>query len=202
MKNMKKMKKLLALLMIAVLALTLTGCSSGGKEETADTSLRIVVAARYVDDDMLSGLKEKLAQSTTGGTIEVTGVTMSDSQADPMGFMAGMTRLSGSIAAKEVDILITDADNARRVGDNGEGYLDINDTFTSSEIEKFTSGLACVSIVDEDGELTGEFSAPCGVVLSESANALMGLSGMQMFIVSNTAQYDNAKTVFQYLAAL
>lgn len=197
-------KKILALAMVALLALTLTGCSSSdGSDKKEETSavLNVMVAAPYVDDDMLAGLKEELTKVDVGTEIVVTGVTMSDSEKDPMGFMAGMARVSGSIAAKEVDILITDADNARRVGDNGECYLAINDTFTASEIEKFTSGLACVSIVGEDGEITDEVSAPCGVRLSESASALASLKDMQMFIVSNTQNTDAAKKVFTHLAA-
>lgn len=199
-----KAKRILALAMAALLALTLTGCSSGGgsgKKEAASATLNVVVAAPYVDDGMLTGLKEELAKVDEGSEIVVTGVTMSDSEKDPMGFMAGMARLSGSIAAKEVDILITDADNARRMGDNGEGYLPINDTFTAGEIEKFTSGLACVSIVGEDGEITDEVSAPCGVRLSENASALASLKNMQMFILANTQNTDAAKKVFTHLAA-
>ena len=199
-----KAKRILALAMAALLALTLTGCSSGGgsgKKEAASATLNVVVAAPYVDDGMLTGLKEELAKVDGGSEIVVTGVTMSDSEKDPMGFMAGMARLSGSIAAKEVDILITDADNARRMGDNGEGYLPINDTFTAGEIEKFTSGLACVSIVGEDGEITDEVSAPCGVRLSENASALASLKNMQMFILANTQNTDAAKKVFTHLAA-
>ena len=199
-----KAKRILALAMAALLALTLTGCSSGGgsgKKEAASATLNVVVAAPYVDDGMLTGLKEELEKVDEGSEIVVTGVTMSDSEKDPMGFMAGMARLSGSIAAKEVDILITDADNARRMGDNGEGYLPINDTFTAGEIEKFTSGLACVSIVGEDGEIRDEISAPCGVRLSENASALAGLKNMQMFILANTQNTDAAKKVFTHLAA-
>lgn len=199
-----KAKRILALAMAALLALTLTGCSSGGgsgKKEAASATLNVVVAAPYVDDGMLTGLKEELEKVDEGSEIVVTGVTMSDSEKDPMGFMAGMARLSGSIAAKEVDILITDADNARRMGDNGEGYLPINDTFTAGEIEKFTSGLACVSIVGEDGEITDEVSAPCGVRLSENASALASLKNMQMFILANTQNADAAKKVFTHLAA-
>ena len=199
-----KAKRILALAMAALLALTLTGCSSGGgsgKKEAASATLNVVVAAPYVDDGMLTGLKEELAKVDEGSEIVVTGVTMSDSEKDPMGFMAGMARLSGSIAAKEVDILITDADNARRMGDNGEGYLPINDTFTAGEIEKLTSGLACVSIVGEDGEITDEVSAPCGVRLGENASALASLKNMQMFILANTQNTDAAKKVFAHLAA-
>ena len=199
-----KAKRILALAMAALLALTLTGCSSGGgsgKKEAASATLNVVVAAPYVDDGMLTGLKEELAKVDEGSEIVVTGVTMSDSEKDPMGFMAGMARLSGSIAAKEVNILITDSDNARRMGDNGEGYLPINDTFTAGEIEKFTSGLACVSIVGEDGEITDEVSAPCGVRLGENASALASLKNMQMFILANTQNTDAAKKVFAHLAA-
>lgn len=204
---MKHKKSILALILALILVLTLlTGCSSGKDDQKAkngeSASLQIAVATRYVDDEMLAGLKEELAKSTTGGTIDVTGIIMGDSEADPMTFMAGMTGLSARIAAKEIDILITDSDTARRVGENGETYLAINDTFTSSEIETFTSGLACVSVVNDEGELTDEVSAPCGVVLSDRANELLGLSGMQMFIVSNTTRQNDAKTVFQYLATL
>ena len=204
---MKQTKRIMALTLALILALVLlTGCSSGKDDQKAEdgenASLKIAVATRYVDDEMLAGLKEELAKSTTGGTIDVTGIIMGDSESDPMTFMAGMTGLSARIAAKDIDILITDSDTARRVGENGETYLAINDTFTSSEIETFTSGLACVAIVNDEGELTDEVSAPCGVVLSDRVNEMIGLSNMQMFIVSNTTNQDDAKTVFQYLATL
>ena len=95
-------KKIMALAMVVLLALTLTGCSSGDggdKKEEASATLNVMVAAPYVDDDMLAGLKEELAKVDVGTEIVVTGVMMSDSEKDPMSFMAGMARLSGSIAA-------------------------------------------------------------------------------------------------------
>lgn len=201
--NRRNWKKLLSLVLVAMLAFALTGCSGASDESgMQSTALNIVVAAKYVDDEMISGLKEEVAKIDAGMEIVVSGVTMSNPDTDPMGFMGGSTQLAGRIASHEVDILITDADTARRMGENGEGYLAINDTFTADEIETFAAGLACVAVVNDEGEITDQVSAPCGAVLSEHASLLTGHAGMQMFIVSNTAHTDAAKKVFAYLAAM
>lgn len=116
------MKKRVVALMLASLLLLLAGCSGGG-EESSSTALNVVVAATYVDDSMLEGLKTELSTLTDYPDITVSAVATGDSQADPMGTMAGMAKLSGMMAAGEVDVFITDADNARRYGDNGEAYI-------------------------------------------------------------------------------
>ena len=197
-------KKGLLCLLLAAALLALTGCSSGEdkKEAAENTPLYVVVAATYVDDPMLEGLREELGKVTAAPDIVVSGVSMGDTEKDPMGAMAGMTQLGGRMASKEIDVLITDADIARRFGDNGEAYLPINDTFESGDIERFSAGLACVAIVNDEGEVTDEVSAPCGARLSENASALTGLAEMQMFIPANTKKTEMAKAVFTHLATL
>ena len=127
------MKKRIVTLMLAAMLLLLAGCSGGG-EESSSTALNVVVAATYVDDSMVEGLKTELATLTDYPDITISTVAMGDSEADPMGTMAGMAKLSGMMAAGEVDVLITDADNARRYGDNGESYIALSELFTEEEL--------------------------------------------------------------------
>ena len=76
------MKKRVVALMLASLLLLLAGCSGGG-EESSSTALNVVVAATYVDDSMLEGLKTELSTLTDYPDITVSAVATGDSQADP-----------------------------------------------------------------------------------------------------------------------
>ena len=81
------MKKRIVTLMLAAMLLLLAGCSGGG-EESSSTALNVVVAATYVDDSMVEGLKTELATLTDYPDIAISTVAMGDSEADPMGTMA------------------------------------------------------------------------------------------------------------------
>lgn len=193
------MKKRVVALMLASLLLLLAGCSGGG-EESSSTALNVVVAATYVDDSMLEGLKTELSTLTDYPDITVSAVATGDSQADPMGTMAGMAKLSGMMAAGEVDVFITDADNARRYGDNGEAYIALADLFTGEELAAIPAEATGVPVLDDESQETGETSAPCGFVLSESASALAGLADLQIFVFANCEKTDAAKAVVTLLA--
>lgn len=156
---------------------------SGGGEESSSTALNVVVAATYVDDSMVEGLKTELATLTDYPDITISTVAMGDSEADPMGTMAGMAKLSGMMAAGEVDVLITDADNARRYGDNGESYIALSELFTEEELAALSAEATGVPVLDDEGQETGETSAACGFILSENASALTGLVDMRIFVV-------------------
>lgn len=195
------MKKRIVTLMLAAMLLLLAGCSGGG-EESSSTALNVVVAATYVDDSMVEGLKTELATLTDYPDITISTVAMGDSEADPMGTVAGMAKLSGMMAAGEVDVLITDADNARRYGDNGEAYIALSELFTEEELAALSAEATGVPVLDDEGQETGETSAACGFILSENASALTGLVDMRIFVFANCEKTDAAKAVVNLLASM
>ena len=188
------MKKRIVTLMLAAMLLLLAGCSGGG-EENSSTALNVVVAATYVDDSMVEGLKTELATLTDYPDITISTVAMGDSEADPMGTVAGMAKLSGMMAAGEVD-------NARRYGDNGEAYIALSELFTEEELAAMSAEATGVPVLDDEGQETGETSAACGFVLSENASALTGLVDMRIFVFANCEKTDAAKAVVNLLASM
>ena len=200
-RRQKIMKKRIVTLMLAAMLLLLAGCSGGG-EESSSTALNVVVAATYVDDSMVEGLKTELATLTDYPDITISTVAMGDSEADPMGTVAGMAKLSGMMAAGEVDVLITDADNARRYGDNGEAYIALSELFTEEELAAMSAEATGVPVLDDEGQEIGETSAACGFVLSENASALTGLVDMRIFVFANCEKTDAAKAVVNLLASM
>ena len=106
------------------------------------------------------------------------------------------------MAAGEVDVLITDADNARRYGDNGESYIALSELFTEEELAALSAEATGVPVLDDEGQETGETSAACGFILSESASALTGLVDMRIFVFANCEKTDAAKAVVNLLASM
>ena len=198
---MKNKKYLLAFLLAALLVV-LAGCSGEEKKPEASNTLQVVVASAYVSDEMLENLKTELAKLTDVPDVIVTALSMGDPEKDPMGAMAGMTKISAMMSSGEVDLLVTDADSARRYGDNGETYAALAGTFTEAEISAFAATPTGVALVDEEGNVLDETSAECGVILTGNASALTGLPGMQMFIFAGSTHMDAAKAAFAYLASI
>ena len=59
-----------------------------------------------------------------------------------------------------------------------------------------------VPMLDDEGQETGETSAACGFILSESASALTGLVDMRIFVFANCEKTDAAKAVVNLLASM
>lgn len=195
------MKKRLITVLLAAMLILLAGCS-GGENESESASLNVVVASVYVDDDMVEGLKTELETLTDYPDIAVATVAMGDSEADPMGTVAGMAKLSGMMASGEVDVLITDEENARRYGDNGESFVAISELFTEEELAAFAGEAVGVPVLDEESQPTGETSDACGFALSANASALVGLTDMQAYVMVNCEKMDAAKAVMALLAGI
>jgi len=127
---------------------------------------------------------------------------MGDAENDPMSAMGGMSKLSVMLATGEIDVLITDEDHARQFGESGEAFVALSEMFTEDEISAFTGESVGVPVFDDNGDLTSEMSAPCGIILSENASALAGISGLQIHVFDGTKDMDAAKAVMKHLASI
>lgn len=161
-----------------------------------------MVAATYVDDSMVEGLKTELATLTDYPDITISTVAMGDSEADPMGTMAGMAKLSGMMAAGEVDVLITDADNARRYGDNGESYIALSELFTEEELARcLPRQLACPCWMTK-GRKPAKPARRAALSSAKTPARSTGLVDMRIFVFANCEKTDAAKAVVNLLASM
>ena len=204
----KKCASLLAILLAAVLLLT--GCS-GNKDQEIESSysLQVLLAAPYVTDEHANALKDELSTAhpelfTDANPLSVQYVLMGDGKSDPSIMIAGITKIAAMFSAKEIELMICDADNARRYGENGENYVPLDTLFTQAEQQELGIKAACVPILDDDGNETGEMSEPCGVDLTENAavSRLLGNQGYSAYVIQGQANLENAKTAIRHLLTM
>lgn len=204
----KKCASLLAILLAAVLLLT--GCS-GNKDQEIESShsLQVLLAAPYVTDEHANALKNELSTAhpelfTDANPLSVQYVLMGDGKSDPSIMIAGITKIAAMFSAKEIELMICDADNARRYGENGENYVPLDTLFTQAEQQELGIKAACVPILDDEGNETGEMSEPCGVDLTENAavSRLLGNQGYSAYVIQGQANLENAKTAIRHLLTM
>lgn len=204
------MKKRMLALVLALTMLMLTGCSDGEKEKQSTAStLRIVAMTTYYFDDSEQTLENVINAalpelSTDTAKITVEYIAAGDAESDPYGTMAAMTQISGRMASHEIDLLLCDADWARRFGDGGETYVPLADLFTEEEQAELGLTPAAVALVDDAGNVTEKMSAPCGVDLSGSdeLSHMLMTEGVGAYVIAGTENVENAKSVIRYLAEL
>lgn len=199
-------KKLLAAVMLLCAALLLTGCA---KEEKADVSLYVNVIDNYVLDDARAALETELtaalpALNTADARLSVLAISSGDSESDPMGTMAGMTQIAGLIASSEMELIICDSENAKRHGDNGENFILLDQLFTAEEQSILGIVPMRLPLTDDEGNASGEMSAPCGVDLSGCTRLteLLGTTDVGAYVIVSTKHVDNAKTVIEHLLTM
>ncbi|MBQ2978123.1 MAG: hypothetical protein IJE17_11610 [Clostridia bacterium] len=204
----KKCASLLAILLAAVLLLT--GCY-GNKDQEIESShsLQVLLAAPYVTDEHANALKDELSTAhpelfTDAPPVSVPYVLMGDGKSDPSLMVAGVTKIAAMFSAKEIELMICDADNARRYGENGENYVPLDTLFTQAEQQELGIKAAYVPILDDEGNETGEMSAPCGVDLTENAAVirLLGNQEYSAYVIQGQANLENAKTAIRHLLTM
>lgn len=200
-------KSLAAALAIVMCAGLLAGCSSGGGEDTTaqpDAALNIVVAANYVSDDALKEFAEAFAEkyAPEGVTVNWSAISMGDPDADPTSVMGGMTRITGMIMEKEIDVLIADPDVARRHGDNGGSYVALSDAFTADQLAGFVREALTLPELDELGEATGGRTVECGVDVTDldGIEKVTTADSLGAYIMINAANPEQAKAFIEYVA--
>ena len=192
--------KFLVLLTAAVPAALLAGC---GSEKAA--VFQMAFCAPYVEAEAVETygetVKADLPELTVEGTEPLfTAMTMGDSKADPMTAMAGMTKFSAMVAAGELDVVVSDLDNAARNA-RGESFLDVSSFLTEEELERYAERLLSFDMVDDEGNPTGEKTAVCGIDVSdnETLSALAGGGECGVFVVANTSHLEESSALVRYL---
>lgn len=194
----KKGKQLmLALILVASLSV---GCSSnkGGND------FQVAVISGYADETQIQEygkvIKDQLGEEVTteGEPIEFVGISMGDPAKDPMMAVGGTTKVAGMVAAKEIDVIISDLENAAKYA-RDEMFYSLEDIFTPEELAGLDqSKFLTFDQIDEEGNPTGEKTAACGIDLSANENFKQLTNGKPcgIFIVGNTEHLEMAKEVF------
>lgn len=204
------MKKRVLALVLTLTMLLLTGCSDGEKkQQSVDSTLRIVAMTGYYFDDNEQTLENVINAalpelSTDTAKITVEYIAAGDVENDPYGAMASMTQISGRMASHEIDLLLCDGEWARRFGDGGETYVPLADLFTEEEQAELGLTPAVVALVDENGNMTDAVSTPCGVDLSDrdELRHMLMTEGLGAYVIAGSEYTENAKRVIQYLVGL
>jgi hypothetical protein len=199
-------KRSIVTCLIVGMAIFLIGCSPK-KAASGAVSLNVGLAAAYVNEQKVEGLAAELKKglpeyNDASKSMRVTGVSTGDSKNDPMAVMAGTTRVATMFSSGEVELWISDPENARRYGQKGKSYVPLKTLFTEQEMASFNGTPTGIAVTDDTGKETGETSEICGIDLSRNAavRELTGLSNPQMFILVSSANKDAAKAAFRYLA--
>lgn len=201
-------KRMIALGMVLILVLmTATGCS--GKKEDKGASLQVVLSSTYVFEEQAKALEQELIAAlpqlnTENAELKLTYIAAGDSEKDPYTTMAAVAQMGGMMAGKEVELLICDAETARRYAENGEAYVPFSELFTQEEINQLGLQPASVPLSDDEGNLTGEMSAACGVDLSDCTKLekLLKINDLGAYVLVNMPNLDNAKAVITHLAGM
>lgn len=202
---MMKKRLILVVLMLAA-ALLLTGCA---KEEKPAVSLYVNVIDTYVFDESREELQRELtgalpALNTADAALSVVAVSSGDTEKDPMGAMAGMTQIAGLMATGEMELILCDGENARRHGDNGGSYISLDELFTKEEQAALGIVPLSIPMSNDEGELTGEMSVPCGIDLSGCTRLTEMLHNTDVgaYVLVNSKNVDNAKAVIRHLLTM
>jgi ABC-type glycerol-3-phosphate transport system substrate-binding protein len=210
------MKALVKRLGIALAAFamiwTLAACSGGGNNASpaatnapeASKQLHVTTIARFVDEGKVEALGKLLAEKAEGDLVFLA-VSSGDPDGDPMGTMAGMAKIGAMFTSGEIEVLICDTENAQRYGaGDPEIFVPLATLLTQEEIDALKGEPVSIGLTDEEGTLTGEKSAPCGVGLSgnEAVVNALGLQDVNVFVVSSAKDMDLAKQVFLALDGL
>ncbi len=106
---------------------------------------------------------------------------------------AGMMKVSAQISAKEVDIIISDYENAQRLS---EGFMPLSEVFTAEELEQIDETLfVSYGITDDEGNVTDEMMPASGIDVTNIEAFSEFMSGEQLVchIVGNTENFDASK---------
>lgn len=202
-------KRIAALLLCMVLMLgVLTGCASQGSESegtaaaTTDT-FYVVVAGTYVSEEAVTAYAETLRSALPelqqqNITLDVSAISVGDTDADPMGAMAGITRMTALMASHEMDLLIADPSNGARNA-RSEAFVPLSEL---SGLDDYASRVITIHGADDEGNVTAEVLPDYGIDLSDNASLSALISGGEVgAYVVNPDKAETAVTIINYLMA-
>ena len=191
---------------LVLCVLMLTGCSSSGEKEEASSSLYVTMINTHVPMEAAETLQATLEQElpeliSAGNGLIVNSVSSGDTEKDPMGAMAGMTQIAAMMSSGEMELVLMDSTNARRHGDNGSIYVPLDELFTAEEQAALNMVPVTLPMMDDEGSLTGETTAPCGVDLSgcSKITQLMYTNDVAAYVLIDSPHMEQAKDVIRWL---
>lgn len=220
MKNKQNRLRLPALLMTAVLLGTLVGCSASTDTASGDAAgaFQMALCGLYLDQDAVGdygeALKVEMPSLTVDGqepqfTALIMGETENDPESgvinDPMLGATGMMKFSAMIAAGELDVVVSDLDNAARSA-RSDSFIPLDEILSAEEITALEGKLLSFEHMETDGYTTtptGEYTPICGIDITgnEALKAIYGDQQIGVFIVANTDNPELAKEVMLALAS-
>ena len=180
--------KTAALLLPAVL---LASCGGG----TSDDGLDVVFSAPYVSEEQVSVYGETLSAGEKA--VDCQGFSFGTEGGDAAAFGASTMKISAMVAAKEIDLMVCDLDNAARYV-RSEMFYDLAEIFSQEELDAYSDRLLTFDLVDDEGNPTGEQTPVYGIDVSgnENLTAMMGQNSYGVFLVQNTEDLEAAKEIF------
>lgn len=207
---MKRTRKtaMLCAVMALVLATTVACSSASG----ADRAFQVAFCSPAMNSDAIDAYGEKLVAEIPALAAEETapvftpiymGETENDPEqgigTDPMMTMGGMMKFTAMIASGEVDVVVSDMENASRNAQSG-AFMPLDEVFTAEELAAITAEQLSFDMLEYDGEVgvpTGEKTPACGfdVSGSEALAAIFGDQQLGVFIAEGTKDVELAKQV-------
>lgn len=191
---MKKKRNLALVLAALTVSGVLAGC--GGEPESGAGGIDVAVITKYTleeENPLPAALEENLPDLPCAVTTIATG----DAESDPNAAMAGMMRLTALIAAKDVDVVVANMEEAERQA-KAESFTPLSELFTDEELAGFE--IIAFDTISDDGTAGSLHDIPCGILLHNEAIASMDESGMGVYIVCNTEQPEQAARVMLAIA--
>lgn len=185
---------------VSMLSLLLfSACGSG--EDQKKTGITVAVCGPYIDETSVQSIQESLQGAAGDKPVEVIAVSMGDPEKDPMGATAGIMKLTSMVAAKELDVLLSDFDSAKRNAAN-EMYGSLEEVLSQEQLASYEGRLITFDKMDEENNPTGEQYPACGIDVSgnEAYLSICGGTSAGVYIVSNTSDLESAKAVMLKMA--
>lgn len=199
--KIKRTSKMIALLCsFLTCSIFLASCSSENP-----TSLQVLVGGPYIDsqayesctESLLTGHPQWQAQETP---VSFLSISFGDPESDPYAG-ANIAKVSAMVAAQEIDLMICDTDNAARFA-RSDMFAPVQSILSEEQLTAYQDRLLTFEKVDDEGNLTGEFTEACGIALSGNAqlDALYGDQEYGIFLVGNADPMESAKQIFLDIA--
>lgn len=195
-----KFKKATVIFSAAVLSLSIfSGCSGDGGNK--DRNPAIVVSSTLVNDAKAEDLKNQLKEALPDMEIDFINISVGDTSKDPASAMAGIMKLTTTVAGKEADVLIADYDTAKRNAGQ-EIFYSLTELFSEEELSAYQDRIISFELTDTEGNSTGEKAENCGIDVSdnEAISALCpGADSVGVYVISNSTRPEDAKKIFMQL---
>jgi hypothetical protein len=211
--NIKRVLEARTILVACGLLVCLFGCSS---KEKGPLPFQIVFSSLYINESAVTeygaALLNEIPELSIDGkaplfTSMIMGEAKNDTESgnfiDPMMAMGSIMRVATTVSNGEIDVFISDFDNAARNARGGL-FLPLSDVYTVDDLAALGDRLLSFDILNTDSyepTPTGEKTPICGINITgnEKIRRIFGDQEIGVFIVANTKNLELAKRVMASL---